>query len=215
MGIKTTIRNGTGTDTELTVDANHSAYTTDTGVPPESINTTLKPFAKFMVDSTGDNDMRVSGTTTTPIDFAIESSSEGDRFIHTICFTIADAGASFNEFGNTGSPLTNGCQLIYQDKDLGDVILEAALTTNFDFVQLCNFEPTFGTGADAFKASNVSGASEAYVPVLDVEDVFGMKYGLRLPKNSSKKLILRIQDNTTGVDRFDVKVYGFDRINHD
>ena len=73
----------------------------------------------------------------------------------------------------------------------------------------------YGTDSDALWAANVQGASEAFIPILDIEDVFGMRYGLRLPKASTKRLVLKIRDNLTGADRFDVRVYGFDRIKHD
>lgn len=214
MGIKTTIQDGRGSGNELSVDHNNSLSITDTGLPPENINVTLKPFAEFLVDINGSEDMQVVASLTNYTDFYIQSTESGDRFVHTLAFTIADASASLGEFGNTSNPLTNGCQLIYQDSELGDVIIADSLKTNFDFVQLCNFEPTFGTGSAAFLASNVQGASEAYIPILDIEDVFGIKHGIRLPRNSTKKLILRIRDTTTAVDRFDVKAFGFDRVKH-
>jgi len=214
MTVKTTLKDGTGTNREASVDKNHALLVTNTGVPPSDIGTALKPFAAYMLDSSGSEDMQVSASLTSYVDFAIGSSSEGDRHIHTLAFTISDAGATLKEFGSI-TALTNGCQLIYQDNILGDVVIADNLQANFDFVQLCNFEPSFGTGTAAFRASNVSGSSEAFVPVLDVNDVFGLPYGLRIPKNSNKKLILRVRDTTTAVDRFDVKVFGFDRIESD
>jgi hypothetical protein len=213
MGIDTTIKDGTGSSRSLKVDENNAAYVTDLGIPPEKLQITLRPFAQYLTDdgtTTGSEDMIVDGSTTVQ-DFYIGASPDGDRYVQTLAFTISDASASLNQWGNL-SALTNGCQLIYQDSTSGDVIIADSLKTNFDFVQLCNFEPSFGTGSAAFLASNVSGASEAFVPILDISDVFGLTYGIRLPKGSDKKLILRIQDNATGIDRFDVKAFGFDRI---
>ena len=161
-----------------------------------------------MATSAGATDMKVNGSTTA-VDFNIVAATDGDRFIHSIAFTIADAGAAFNEFGNI-TALTTGCDLEYNDAKVGTVVIGTALKTNFDFVQMCNFEPSFGTGTAAFRATNVAGTSEAYVPVLDTEDVFGLRYGIRIPQNSSIKLILRINDDVTAVDRFDVRCYGFD-----
>ena len=211
MALKTEIIDGGGSGRGAYVGKNNALSVSDTGVPPESVQTILKPFSSLMETSAGVTDMRVVGTAAAPIDFSIDSTDEGDRYIHTLAFTISDAAASLNQFGNV-TPLTVGCSLVYQDQELGDVEIASALQTNFDFIQLCNFQPTFGTGTAAFLASNVSGSSEAYIPILDINDVFGMKYGLRLTKSSSKKLILRIFDNTSAIDRFDVRAFGYDAV---
>jgi len=212
MGIDVKISNGKGDGTSLTLEKDGSANVTVSGLPPEDTNVLLVPFAEFMKNSSDSTDMRVSASLASPQEYFIKAGSSGDRYIHTIAFTIADASASLNEFGNTNNPLTNGCKLVYEDPELGEVVIADSLQTNFDFVQLCNFEPMFGTGTDAFKAANVQGSSEAYIPILDLEDVFGLPYGLKLRKNSVNKVKIVIQDDTTGVDRFDIKVYGYDRI---
>jgi hypothetical protein len=195
MTIKVTIKDGRGSGREASVDENHAVSVTNIGLPPSKLNATLKPFAEFLKSDADTEDMRIDGSTTN-VDYFIQAGNDGDRYIQTLAFTIADASASLNQFGN----LT------------GDVVIASALKTNFDFVQLCNFEPSFGTGTAAFLASNVSGASEAYIPILDITDVFGLPYGLRLPQGRTKKLKIVIKDNTTGIDRFDVKAFGFDRI---
>jgi hypothetical protein len=210
LTIKFRIEDGKGSGNVAEVDENHSLHVTNIGIPPRIKNKVLKPFTSFFENSLGSTDMRVDGSTNN-VDFFIQASTEGDRYIQTLAFTISDAGAQLNEFGNL-SALTNGCELIYQDDQVGNVILADNLKTNFDFVQLCNFEPTFGTGTAAFLASNVSGTSEAYIPILDLTDVFGLPYGLILPQGSNKKIILRIKDNVTGIDRFDINAFGFDRI---
>lgn len=214
MSIKVHLKDGKGTGKELEIDENNSALTTDTGVPPKQLDVTLRPFVEFMKDLSDSEDMRVAASLAAPEEFFIGSSDQGDRFIHTLAFTISDAGASLNNFGNI-TALTNGCQIIYEDSELGDVVIGDALKSNFDFVQICNFEPTFGSGTAAFRASNVVGSSEAFIPILDMEDVFGMKYGLKIPKNSTKKIKIVVRDNTSSIDRFDVKVFGYDRISND
>jgi hypothetical protein len=210
MSIKTEIIDGKGKGKSVEVTKDGALLVATTGVPPSTDSSSLKPFASYMVDDTGDEDMRVDGSTNN-VDYSINSSSEGDRYVHTMAITIADAGASLNKFGNI-TALTNGCQLIWEDSKLGEVIIADALKTNFDFIQLGAFEPSFGTGNDAFKLANVVSTSEAYVAVLDIEDVFGLPFGLLLPQDSTRKLIIRIRDNTSTVDRFDVKVFGYDKI---
>lgn len=216
MTIKVTLKDGKGSNRELCVDKEGSALVTETKIPPKELGVTLRPFALYLTDdgtTTGSKDMRVNGSTNY-VDFYIQASNQGDRYIQTLAFTIADAGAQLNEFGNLVA-LTNGCQLFYEDASLGDVTLASELKTNFDFVQLCNFEPTFGTGAQAFLAQNVIGTSEAYIPLLDITDVFGLPYGLRLPKDSLKRIVLRVNDDITTIDRFDVRAFGFDRIDNE
>jgi hypothetical protein len=210
MGIDTRIVDGSGSGKEATVGSDGDIYTTNIGLPPKEVSAVLRPFATLLADNTGVTDMLVDGSTIAR-DFYITAGNNGDRYIQTLAFTIADAGATLNSFGSI-SALSIGCQLIYEDAELGDVIIAENMKTNFDFVQLCNFEPTFGTAADAFRAKNVESTSEAYVPILDLTDVFGMPYGLRLPGNSTKKLLLRIRDDVSTIDRFDVKAFGFDRI---
>lgn len=211
--IKARIVNSGEDERGLVVDKNNSALVSNTGVPPVDLNTSLRPFTEFFKDSTGAIDMRVDGSVNYK-DFFIGSSSEGERYIHTLAFTIADAGASLKEFGGVAA-LSVGCSLIWQDSRLGDVAIAEELKSNFDFVQLCNFEPTFGSGTAAFLASNVIGSSEAFIPILDIEDVFGLTHGLRIPQDTNRKLILRIFDDVSAIDRFDIKVFGYDRIEHE
>ena len=215
MSIDVRVKCGKSNSTILQVERNRAARVTVTGVPPADDSVFLRPFAEFLTNSAGSEDMRVVGSSAAPLEFFIQAGSQGDRYVNTLAFTIADASASLNEFGNLNTALANGCQLVYEDPEFGDVVIADALQTNFDFVQLCNFEPMFGTGSDAFKAANVQGASEAYIPILDMEDVFGLQYGLKLEKNSVKKLKIVIRDDVTGIDRFDVKAFGFDRLERD
>lgn len=215
MTIKTKIVDGKGSGKEALVDEHHSVAVTETKIPPrnEDVNSVLRPFATYLTDdgtTSGSEDMRVDGSTTS-VEFFLQAPQDGDRYIQTLAITISDAGAQLNEFGNLAA-LTNGCELFYEDVSVGSVTLADSLKTNFDFVQLCNFEPTFGSGSSAFLALNVSGASEAYIPVLDMTDVFGLPYGLLLPKGSVKKIVLRVNDNVTGIDRFDIKAFGFDKV---
>jgi hypothetical protein len=66
----------------------------------------------------------------------------------------------------------------------------------------------FDTTANAVSASNVSGASEGYIPFVDLDEIFNIPWGLRLRKNSTDKLYFKIQDNVTTIDDFNCIVYG-------
>ena len=71
-------------------------------------------------------------------------------------------------------------------------------------VKLANFEPPFGSTA----LTNAIGSSEAYVGVIDLEDVFGLQWGLRLKANSLDRIGFTVKDNITGIDTMTIKVYG-------
>jgi len=211
MGIKVRVQNGIGDSREMCVDRNNSAQVTLSGMPPENTRFVLKPYTALLKNSAGSSDMLVTGTIADPKDFFVQAGTQGDRYIHTVAFTISDAGASLKQFGSIAA-LTNGCEFFYEDSQVGLSEIGDTLHTNFDFIQLCNFEPFFGSGDDAFRARNVSGNSEAYIPILDIEDVFGLPHGVKLGKGKDNKLVFRINDDVTAIDRFDIRVFGFDRI---
>jgi len=176
-------------------------------------NERLLIFNGFLTDDgtqTGSNDMRVNGSVN-PVEFSITPPSvERDLYISTLFFTIADAGASLNQFGSI-TALTNGCTLRYNNKE-GERIIRSGLTSNFEFGRMAGFQPAFGDGNTAFRANNVVGASEAFLFQYDFKRINGFDYGLRLEGGTTQSLSIVINDNITGVDLFDCYVSGFERI---
>ena len=158
----------------------------------------------YLTDSAGSNDMQVSSDT----DFSVRAVTDGDLWITSLSFTIADGGAALNEFGSV-TALSNGCQLVY-DSGAGEITIHDALKSNWDFIRLCQGQPAFGQGANAFRANNVEGNSEGYIPILDLRNILP-PYGIRLEKATNQKITLKVRDTTTGVDRFDCIAYGFKR----
>ncbi len=118
---------------------------------------------------------------------------------------------TLNQFGNIGA-LTNGVRLFYTD-EFGEVDIAESLTTNFEFVRLCSGLPSFGDGTTAFIANNIDFLSEGIIPVLDLKDTFGFRWGLEFRNGSTQRLVLQIRDDITGIDAMDVIVYGFLRLN--
>lgn len=178
------------------------------------------PFVQFMTDdglSSGSEDMQQAGTLAAPVEFWIPASSTADRWITSISFEIADQNATLNLFG-TVAALTNGCRLYY-DHPSGEIDIAGvdgvaggtALQSNWDFVRLCDGQPAFGTTTSAFRASNVSGNSEGYIPILDLK-TWMPPFGFKLDKGSNQRLVLEVRDTTTGVDSFNAFVKGFDRL---
>lgn len=155
-------------------------------------------------ENNGITDARVDGSAT-PVDFAVSSRDDGDIYINAISFKIADANASLNNFGSIGS-LANGFQLIYFNNELGELVLADNLVSNFEIIRLCQGLPAFSQGTESFRASNVVANSEGYLPVLQMQN-FGLPFGIRIRANSEDRLLLRIRDDVTGVDAFDIFYY--------
>jgi hypothetical protein len=178
--------------------------------PPLNEGLAPEPFRQFFTDDgsdTGDEDMKVNASAAAPQDFTIAAKEDRDVFIKSISIVIADAGATLNQFGSIGA-LTNGVQFLWSTQSKGEVVLHPGMVSNFDFVQLALGDPAFGDGNGAFRANNVESTSEAFLPVIDLQRTFGFDYGLRLKKGTLDKIILRIQDNVSGVDRFDAVGFG-------
>lgn len=170
-------------------------------------------FRQFMTTdgtATGTSSMKVVGTLAAPVKFYVSAGKNDDRYISAISFVIAGVGATLSEF-STIAALTNGCKLYYE-RERGNIVIHDALKSNFDFVRLCLGSPAFGDAATAFRASNVVGTSDAYIPVLYLSHIMP-PYGIKLDAGSNQRLVLEIRDDTTSasIDAFDAIAYGFDR----
>ena len=157
--------------------------------------------------SSGSSSMKVDASATAQ-EFYVQAGDDVDRYITTLSFVIADATATLNEFGAV-TALTNGCQLFYEAK-AGTVYIHDTLKSNWDFVRLCMGAPAFGDAAGAFRASNVVGTSEGYIPVLDLRRSLP-PFGVKLDVGTKQRLVLEVRDDCSGVDGFNCIAYGFDR----
>lgn len=149
--------------------------------------------------------MLVNGSVTNQ-DFYV-SAKPYDVYVNTVSFIIADAGANLRSFGAL-TALTNGLEFYYFSQENGLYSIDSGLKTNLDFVRLANFEPAFGTGTEAFQGRDIIGASEGYVGIIDLEDVFGLQWGLKLRANSTDRIGFIVKDNITGIDLMNIKVFG-------
>lgn len=183
-------------------------------LPDDSEPVRQVPFTQDLVNSSGASDARVDGSTNN-IDFFIQAETEEDLYLNTLSFLISDVNSTLSQFGNIGS-LTNGVQLVYFNSELGEVLLADSLQSNFDFVRLCGGVPPFGDSTTAFQAGNVGGPggnSEGYIPTLKFKDQFGLNFGLRLRAKTKDKVIIRVRDNLSSVDEFNIVGYGFKKLN--
>ncbi len=170
-----------------------------------------QPFRQFLTTTgltSGSEDMQVDGSTTA-VEFWIPADVTNDRYVTSLSFVISDQNATLDKFG-TITALTNGCRLFYE-RASGEIEIHGTLKSNFDFVQMCLGQPAFGDGNTAFRAPNIVGASEAYIPVLDLT-VLNPPFGIRLARGTLQRMVIQVRDLTTGVDRFDCVATGFDRI---
>jgi hypothetical protein len=173
--------------------------------PPSVESLSSIPYREYFKNGAS-SDMRVNGSTTN-VEFSINADQKKDLYIKTISVVISDSGATLSKFGNI-SALSEGVEIKWQTSELGTTIIADALKTNFDFVRMGLGEPAFGDGTTAFRGNNVSGSSEAYIPVIDFQKLFGISYGLRLRKGSTDKLVFTIKDNVSTIDQFDAIAYG-------
>lgn len=212
MTIPVNLSDGHGTKNQAKVGLEGEVSVVVHPHPPRDENAfvgTPLPFRQYFTDdgySTGDNDMRVDGSSTNVV-FSIQAEQERDIYIGRISIVIADASATLNKFGNI-TALTNGVEFKWESQDLGETIIHEALKTNFDFVRLGGGKPSFGDAAGAFRAGNVSGNSEGYIPQIDFSEVFGMPWGMRLRKGTTDKLSFTVKDDVQAVDLFDAIGYG-------
>lgn len=213
-GIKTVIKDGKGNGKEACVGSDNSLLVTSTQVPPEEFESIIRPFRQYITDdgtTSGSTDMRVNGATNN-VDFFIKAPTDADRYVDTISIAIADAGAVLNQFGNIGA-LTNGVEIFYEDPELGDVTIGDNLVSNFEFLRLCaGGVHAIGSGASSYRANNVQGNAEGYLMYIDFSEVFGVPWGIRLKRGTNLRLVVRIKDNVSSVDKFDMIAYGYDRI---
>ena len=198
--------------TEVEVEKSGAMSVLDQPFPSFGVGQNVRPFRQFLTDDgtpTGSSDMLVDGSVT-PVDFFVQAPQAIDLYITRLSFIVVDMNMTLNSFGNIAA-LTNGLRLFYTD-ELGEVDIADSLQTNFDIVRLCSGLPSFGDGTAAFIANNVVGNSEGIIPVLDLKDTFGFRWGLQFRNGSTQRLVLRIRDDITGIDAMNVIIYGFLRL---
>jgi hypothetical protein len=162
------------------------------------------------------SDMRVNGSVTNQI-FALPrpaTTLNEDLYITTLSIVIADTLPALNQFGNKTAMVT-GCLLQYITA-LRSTVLNPSLKSNWDFVRMALGSPAFGATTNAFYASNVSGTSEAYIPIMDLTK-YSPPWGIRLSRNTTEALQFIVKDDlsatsTRYVTQFDIVALGFTRI---
>lgn len=198
-------------------------YEIDTVYPPI---TNDRQIILYVDDLTLNNDgvttdMKVDGSVTTQ-EFSVNADNEFDIFINSVSFFIAaeNVVADLGEFAGIVTPLTNGCQLIYENSDEGDIVIGDNLQTNYDLLRMCNMNPQLGLVSNAaFKIVQAfSNQDDGYLFVLKFADYgYIQEYsgGIRLKAGTSDRLVFKIRDDLnltpSEISSFDARVYGFKR----
>lgn len=213
MSITNKIIDGFGSGRHAKVDDGGYLRVQPSPFPPADDRDLQIIYRKFLtLNGNGTTTSMIVNGSVTPQNFYIEAEPDNDIYITSLSFLLADTAVTpvLAEFGDLAA-LTNGFRLYYQDKN-GDVDIADSIKTNFELIRLCQGQPSFGTGADAFfteEVTTAAGNQFAIIPTLFFNQVFGFQYGVRLLNGTQNKLILSVRDNLAGLDAFNVIAYGF------
>jgi hypothetical protein len=179
--------------------------------PPRGETQIADPYRQRFANSAGSTDMAVDGSTTA-VDFFVTSTAGFDTYVKVLSFQIGDAGGlRLDHFGGLGAALSNGVEICYSTQDNGTRAIHDGIKTNLEFIRLGNWTPAIGDTTNAFKAETQGGGGEdSYIPIIDLASLFGLDYGIRLREGTNDKIIVRVQDNLTGLTTFDCIAYGLD-----
>ena len=146
-------------------------------------------------------DMKVDGSVTTQ-EFFVSAELDSDIFINSVSFFIAAETLVIDlfEFGATNGTLTNGCQLIYENSEEGEIIIGDNLNSNFELLRMCGLNPSLGVSSNtAFQIQKAfSNSDVGYLFVLNFLTYgYESEYrgGLRLKKNANERLVFKIRDD--------------------
>ena len=226
MSRNSNIIDGEGSGKYIKVNDAGYILTQNSIVPPNDSRDLQIIYRKFLTlnaDGTT-TEMLVDGSTT-PQKFYVEASSENDIYITSLSIIIQGTGINLgSDFAGDTTGLANGVRIYYEDEN-GEINVGTDLTTNFDFVRLCQGNPSFGNSGAAFIIPNLSAktgggkgggsAADGIIPILDFNQIFGLNYGLKLQRGTNNRFVFEINDDlTTGLGvgaEVNVVAYGFER----
>ena len=221
MAVRSKIVDG---NNEARVDDNGFLQVAVSGIPISQIGNRQIIYRQFLtLDNDGTTtEMTVDGSVTSQL-FSVNAEPSKDIFITSLSIIIIGTGIALgNDFAGSGASLTNGCRLYYEDNINGEINIGTSLQNNFDFIRLCQGNPPFADpSTGAFIAPSIAGTSgkggsvaDGIIPVLDIKNVFGLAFGIKLSSNTKDKLVLEVNDDlSTGLGAnasFNIIAYGFE-----
>jgi hypothetical protein len=179
--------------------------------PPIDEDVSALPFRQYFTltgESAGNNNMARDGSVSYA-DFYITASPDYDIYIKYITVEIGDGGSpSLNKFGAL-SALTNGVAFLWDTQQEPEYILHEGIKTNKEFIRVASDTGAIGTGVEAYLADVSGGGTEkSYLPNMDMKEIYGLPWGLRLKKGTLDRLIFRVQDNLTNLSTFNAIATG-------
>ncbi len=178
------------------------------GHPPKNETLFAIPFRQRFANDAGATDMAVDGSVT-PVDFKVSAITGRDVYLRSISVLIGDGGTpALNKFGSLAA-LANGVEICYVTQDNGEFVIHDGIKTNLEFIRIGVDTAGIGTGTDAFLADVSGGGTEkSYLPIIDLQETFGLPFGLKLRENSKDFLTFKVNDDLTGLTTFNIIGYG-------
>jgi hypothetical protein len=176
--------------------------------PPKSETLFATPYRSRLLSDGGSDDMTIDGSTVN-VDFKVSAHPAADVYIRSISILIGDGGSpALNKFGAL-TALTNGVEICYVTQDDGAFVIHDGIKTNLEFIRLGVDTASVGTGADAFLADVSGGGTEkSYMPTIDLQETFGLPFGLKLREGTTDYLTFKIKDDLTGLTTMNAIAYG-------
>lgn len=199
------------------VDTAGAVHVVDRGVPSvlDPGDDPVIPFRQDFTDDgtpSGSTDMKVDGTALGFQDFWIQADTSKDTYIRSVSWIIADGSSSLAEFAGLGAELANGIRWFWS-RASEEVDIHPAIKKNLDLVRMTDV--AFGDQANAFLAgglSNIGAPVSGYMPLINLADLFGVKWGLRLRAGTKQKIVIRIQDDLQAPEEIGAIGYGIQRL---
>ena len=205
-GIDIKIKDGKGGKGKVEVTKDNELVVISSAYPPFA-SQKVRPFRQyFTLDGTpsGDKDMGVDGSVTNK-EFYIPALSGYDRYITAISI-IVGYGTSAQPFNFAdGAALANGCQLFYSSL-LGNVDIHEGMKSNQDMFRLTDDPVTSLWEIRGVNSTNDYG----YFINADLKTI-SSQYGIKLDEGTTQKIVMRIRDDATAADSFNIIAYGFER----
>jgi hypothetical protein len=209
--VKSVIVDGDGKNTKLKIQPEGTINAVIHPHPPQGEQLIAEPFRQYFTSdgaATGSNDMTVDGSTNST-DFYIKAVPGNDIYIKSISIIIGDGGSpALNKYGAL-TALTNGVQWCLFSQEKGLYELHDGIKTNLEFIRLGVDTAAIGDSTTAFLADVSGGGTEkSYLPIIDLQETFGLRYGVRLRKGTTDRLIFTVRDDLTGLTTQNAIGYG-------
>ena len=170
--------------------------------PPVAESRISLPFRDYFTNQNDQTSMVIIPIAGNNDEFSINASDEFDIFVKSISVKLADATAQFNEFGAL-SALSNGVEFIWESQEVGEITIHDGIKDNIEWFRLSNTPITTNSIIDLS-----GGGADAIVIQIDLAQLFGSPWGVKLTQGTTERIYFKVNDNLTGLDEFNIIAYG-------